>query len=30
MQSGEPRETFKYYYSNNWVYIDNITVSIAE
>lgn len=30
MQSGEPREAFKYYYSNNWVYIDNITVSIAE
>lgn len=30
MKSGEPRETFKYYYSNNWAYIDNITVSIAE
>lgn len=30
MKSGEPRETLTYYYSNNWVYIDNIRVSIAQ
>lgn len=30
MKSGEPREALTYYYSNNWVYIDNIRVSIAQ
>ena len=30
MKSGEPRESFAYYYSNNWVYLDDIRVSIAQ
>lgn len=30
MKNYEPRNAFKYYYSNNWVYIDNIKVSIAK
>ena len=30
MKSGEPRESLAYYYSNNWVYIDNIRVSLAQ
>lgn len=30
MKEGEPKNAFKYYYSNNWVYIDNIKVSIAK
>ena len=30
MKSGEPRESFAYYYSNNWVYLDDIRVSIAK
>lgn len=29
MKDGEPKETFAYYYSNNWAYIDDIQVSIA-
>ena len=30
MKSGEPRAFATYYYSNNWVYLDNIRVSIAQ
>ena len=29
MKDGEPKETFAYYYSNNWAYIDDIQVSIT-
>ena len=30
MKEGEPKETWKYYYSNNLLYLDNIRVSIAQ